>query len=81
MVLFQKACLPSMRMTGASALFRFHCLTWYCWGKRCPLRIFLKAAAINDKFVLDDEGMIGDGVGAFGVMDIHRAVGLAGGKE
>jgi len=41
----------------------------------------LKAAAVNDKITLDDEGIISDGVGAFGVIDIHTAVGLAGSKE
>ena len=41
----------------------------------------MKAAAVNDEIILDDQGIIGDGIGAFGVIDIHMAVGLAGGKE
>ncbi|MGY3212665.1 hypothetical protein [Mucilaginibacter sp. HD30] len=41
---------------------------------------FLIAGAVNDEIVLDDEGIIGYGVGAFAVIDMHTAVGLAGSR-
>ena len=41
----------------------------------------LKAGAVSNEFVLHDEGIIGDGIGAFGVIDIYTAVGLAGSNE
>ncbi|MFD0749186.1 hypothetical protein ACFQZS_03470 [Mucilaginibacter calamicampi] len=41
----------------------------------------MKAAAVNDEFVLDNEGIIGDGIGAFGVIDVDARGWLAGGEE
>ena len=31
--------------------------------------------------VMDDEDIIGDGIGAFGLLNIHITVGLTGSKE
>ena len=51
------------------------------FGQALSVADFLKAAAVNDEIVLEDQGIICDGIRAFGVIDIHSAVGLAGCKE
>ena len=69
-----------MRMTGASGLCASIVGPGIVWVS-APVADFLEAAAVNDEIVLEDQGIICDGIGAFGVIDIHTAVGLAGSKE